>query len=25
VYPGDGGQVVFKPTRRDALQDIFRR
>lgn len=25
VYPGQGGQVVFKPTRRDALQDIFRR
>lgn len=25
VYPGQGGQVVFKPTRRDPLQDIFRR
>lgn len=25
VYPGQGGQVVCKPTRRDPLQDIFRR
>lgn len=25
VYPGQSGQVVFKPTRRDPLQDIFRR
>lgn len=25
VYPGPGGRAVFKPTRRDALQDIFRR
>jgi serine O-acetyltransferase len=25
VYPGTAGQVVFKPVRRDPLQDIFRR
>ena len=25
VYPDPGGRVVFKSTRRDALQDIFRR
>ena len=25
VYPAAGGQVVFKPTRHNALQDIFRR
>lgn len=25
VYPGQAGNVVFKPTRHDALQDIFRR
>jgi serine O-acetyltransferase len=25
VYPGLAGQVVFKPVRRDPLQDIFRR
>ncbi len=25
VYPGQGGQLVFKPSTRDVLADIFRR
>lgn len=25
VYPGQAGKVVFKPTKRNALEDIFRR
>lgn len=25
VYPGTGGELVFKPSKRDALADIFRR
>lgn len=24
VYPGAGGELVFKPSKRDALDDIFR-
>lgn len=24
IYRGDAGRVVFKPTRRNALLDIFR-
>jgi serine O-acetyltransferase len=25
VYPGTGGKLVFKPSKRDVLDDIFRR
>lgn len=25
VYPGAAGELVFKPSKRDVLQDIFRR